>query len=223
MFHGMPSAKREKEESEWLYGRDDRRELFTGKDIDNMIGEGTMYKLSEARELMDRMKEAERNFVKKDDTGASRIIGKYSWDQEVDEVTVKFTLPEGVRAKQLNVDLTSTVLMVTKKVAPGAPEEILLRGTLSKRVKGDEKVWSVADGVMSITFPKQIDKVHWLSLFEGGRTGEEGWSKAGEQKNDTPAAGAPEEASEAAEEKKAEGHHHHAGCCDGEHFHDRGE
>lgn len=172
MFSGMTGAAREKQEAEWLYGREDeKRGLFTGNDIDNMIGEGTMFKLAEARELMDRMKEGTRNEVKRDDKGSG--LGNYEWDQEVDEVTVRIDLPEGTKAGQVKVKFGNTDVCVKRSVA--GKVEVLLEGTLLKRVKGPEGVWSIADGKLHLTMQKVISKVHWLSLFEGGKTGEERW------------------------------------------------
>lgn len=217
MFTGMSQEKREKDEAEWLYGRpDQRKDLFTGDDIDSMMGTGTMHRLSEARELMDKMKEAERNYTKSDDTGAADQVGKYGWDQAEDDITVHFELPEGVKAKELLVDMNSTTLKIVRKAFRGKEEELLLRGTLLKKVKSDEKVWSVADGVLSITVPKQAQKVHWLTFFEGGKSGEEGYERL-----PPPKPAEAEEASKAQEHGHGHGgghgHSHGGDACDGNH------
>lgn len=93
---------------------------------------------------------------------------KYKWTQMIDECSVLVGVPEGLRGKDLDIEITSTSLSVkTKKPLPGQSEPLtLVEGKLSHKVRADESTWSMEGGVVIITLDK-MEKTFWKNVLEG--------------------------------------------------------
>jgi tetratricopeptide (TPR) repeat protein len=89
---------------------------------------------------------------------------KLSWTQSNTEVTVTIKVPRGTRAKDLDVVVTPTRLLVKLKWYGR-----VFDGPLSRRCKASESWWMLDDdeGRIDLCIPKD-DTHFWRSLFEGG-------------------------------------------------------
>ena len=87
---------------------------------------------------------------------------KLSWTQSNTEVTVTIKVPKGTKAKDLEVVVTPTRLLVKLKWYGR-----VFDGPLSRRCKATESWWILDDGRIELCIPKD-DTHFWRSLFEGG-------------------------------------------------------
>ena len=87
---------------------------------------------------------------------------KLSWTQSNTEVTVTVRVPKGTKAKDVEVKVTPTRLLV-KLGWYGR----VFDGPLSRRCKASESWWILDDESVEICIPKD-DSHFWRSLFEGG-------------------------------------------------------
>jgi len=104
---------------------------------------------------------------------------RYTWTQTLDECTVLIGIPEGVRAKDLNVELKPTALVVRTK-APllidndkddknTTEPRTFVQGTLTERIVPDESTWTLEGGVLVVVLYKQ-KKSFWETVLEGDPT-----------------------------------------------------
>jgi len=88
----------------------------------------------------------------------------YSWAQTSTDVTVQVFIPEGTRARDVDVKFLPTTLSVQLKGSDAA----VLEGELFEKVAVDECTWSleVSNGEMTITMEKARER-WWKSVFVG--------------------------------------------------------
>ena len=91
-------------------------------------------------------------------TGAGE---SYTWVQRDKDpiMTVKVSLPEGVRSKSLVLDLTSTTLDLSVK----GWSEPIISGTLAGSCRPDDSFWTVEDGVLFLELEKSTKFVSTLT------------------------------------------------------------
>jgi len=98
----------------------------------------------------------------------------YKWGQTLDSVTVQYKLEDGVRARDLKVDIGRSSLHVVLKRA-GAP---ILVGTLAQPVLCDECTWMLDEGHLVLTLAKDNRRAEntgpstewWNGVFAGEDT-----------------------------------------------------
>ena len=112
------------------------------------------------------------------DYGAKNAV--YSWDQEVDSLSVKFNAFKGeraegdpsdlpvftlpVRAKDIKVQFEPFHLSVTIQ-----GQAVLDKKALGGRIDADQSVWSLCDGIMEIELAKaKTSQTWWKCFVEGG-------------------------------------------------------
>ena len=103
---------------------------------------------------------------------------RYTWTQTLDECTVLIGIPEGVRAKDLNVELKHTALSVRSK-APILIDDnddkntneprTFVQGALTERIVPDESTWTLEGGVLVVVLYKQ-KKSFWETVLQGDPT-----------------------------------------------------
>jgi len=71
-------------------------------------------------------------------SGNGGVGDKYTWEQTLIEVTVNVPIPEGIKAKQLTVDIAKQHLKVGVKGEP-----LLIDGPLHKMVKKSDSIWCI--------------------------------------------------------------------------------
>lgn len=90
---------------------------------------------------------------------------KYNWSQGHSDLTVQIPLPEGVTAKNLNVKLTNTKVLVEVKTTG----QVLLEGKFDDRIKVEESLWCVEDDHwLRLDLEKQ-NEVIWKTILRGDR------------------------------------------------------
>lgn len=92
--------------------------------------------------------------------GAS--TSKYNWSQGTNEVTVQIPLPEGTRAKNLNVEFTSTQL----KTGIKGSNQVLLAGEFSEKIKPEDSTWTVDGSSLVLVLEKMAETI-WKSVLKG--------------------------------------------------------
>jgi len=100
------------------------------------------------------------------DTSISTYNGasteKYNWSQGINEVTVQVKIPAGTRAKNLNVDMTSTKLKVVLK----GENRTIIEGDWYERIKVDDSTWSVDDDSLVFNLEKASENI-WKTVLKG--------------------------------------------------------
>ena len=97
------------------------------------------------------------------DYGAKNDV--YSWDQEVDSLSVKFNpFKDGpVRARDIKVEFQPFSIKVTLE------GKEILQGKLGGRIDTEQSVWSLCDGILEIELAKAKTSQNWWKYFiEGG-------------------------------------------------------
>lgn len=100
--------------------------------------------------------------------GNGGSMPRYKWTQTLDETTVLIGVPGTLRAKDLDVKITPSKLVVkTKKpLSQGESPHVFAEGELSGKVRPDESTWTVEGGVMIITLDK-LQKKYWSNVLVG--------------------------------------------------------
>ncbi len=78
--------------------------------------------------------------------GNGGSTSRYVWTQTLDEVTVHVPLPDGIRAKDLNVDIGSNSISIREKGESSSGLYVLLppiEGTLFARIRPSESTWTL--------------------------------------------------------------------------------
>lgn len=101
---------------------------------------------------------------------------RYVWTQTLEEVVVHVPVPEGTRAKDLNVEIAPTSLSIKRKesASDAATDFDPLSGTLFARVKPSESTWTMETNSSSesktTTILLTLDKVQktwWSTILSG--------------------------------------------------------
>jgi HSP20 family molecular chaperone IbpA len=102
---------------------------------------------------------------------------QYKWTQTLEETTVLIGIPEQLRAKDLDVKITSSSLSVKSKHPLSASKSsssssssssthTFVDGELFAKVRPDESTWTVEGGVMILTLDK-YQKKFWPNVLVG--------------------------------------------------------
>jgi HSP20 family molecular chaperone IbpA len=100
--------------------------------------------------------------------GSGGSTKRYKWTQKIDECSVLVGVPEGFKAKDLDVCITANSISVaSKKPLPGenSPREFV-KGMLVEKIRADESTWSLEGGVLILTLDK-LKKTFWASVIDG--------------------------------------------------------
>ena len=84
----------------------------------------------------------------------------YEWDQTIDEVNVYIRVPDGARARDLDVTIASTSVRVG---IVGNPP--YLEHELAERVRVDDSVWTWEEGELAATLAKSERGKAWSAPF----------------------------------------------------------
>ncbi|GAB4813227.1 hypothetical protein N2152v2_000273 [Parachlorella kessleri] len=109
---------------------------------------------------MDRVAPTERHAFKHNNQTV------YEWDQAFSEVNIYIQVPQGVRAKQLDVGITSTHLAVGIRGNPP-----YLDKDLGGAVKVSESVWTLEDSTLHISLAKAEGGATWAAALAGHELG----------------------------------------------------
>jgi N-terminal conserved domain of Nudc./CS domain len=97
---------------------------------------------------------------------------RYKWTQTIDECTVLVAIPEGIRGRDLQVELQSDRILVCEKVrqsdtdGSGAEPRIFLEGPLTHRIVPSESTWTLESGVLQ-TILYKLEKTFWDTVVVG--------------------------------------------------------
>jgi hypothetical protein len=92
---------------------------------------------------------------------------RFKWTQTIDECTVLVGLPEGIRAKELDVSIkASSIHAKTKSKNADGEVTVFVEGALVEKVKPDECTWSLEGGVLLLILYK-VKKTFWATIIEG--------------------------------------------------------
>ncbi|OEL12664.1 Protein BOBBER 1 [Dichanthelium oligosanthes] len=90
-------------------------------------------------------------------------LEKYSWTQQLPEVTITVPVPEGTKSRFVVCDIKKNHLKVGLKGQPP-----IIDGELHKPVKVDDCFWSIEDGKsLSILLTKHNQMEWWKSVIKG--------------------------------------------------------
>ncbi|EDW19580.1 nudC domain-containing protein 3 [Drosophila mojavensis] len=91
------------------------------------------------------------------------VFEHHCWSQTLKDLEVQVQLPPTLRtAKQLSIDIKAQRIKVSSK---STPEQVILEGTLSQRIRQNEAMWSIEDGRLLICCDK-VKERWWERLFE---------------------------------------------------------
>ncbi|XP_006655942.1 protein BOBBER 1-like [Oryza brachyantha] len=107
--------------------------------------------------------EKEEGNVRKPNAGNGLDLEKYSWTQQLPEVTITVPVPQGTKSRFVVCDIKKEHLKVGLKGQPP-----IIEGELYKPVKVDDCFWSIEDGKsLSILLTKQNQMEWWKSVVKG--------------------------------------------------------
>lgn|SRR3989338_7976196 len=88
----------------------------------------------------------------------------FSWDQEVDSLSVKFNaFAEPVRAREIKVEFEPFTIKVRVQ------DKVVVDGKLGGRIDTEQSVWSLCDGILEIELAKaKTSQTWWKCFIEGG-------------------------------------------------------
>ncbi|BAF19135.1 protein BOBBER 1 [Oryza sativa Japonica Group] len=117
---------------------------------------------SAGKDSMEVDKKEEGN-VRKPNAGNGLDLEKYSWIQQLPEVTITVPVPQGTKSRFVVCDIKKNHLKVGLKGQPP-----IIDGELFKPVKVDDCFWSIEDGKsLSILLTKQNQMEWWKSVVKG--------------------------------------------------------
>ncbi|KAL7453153.1 hypothetical protein ACHAWC_004830 [Mediolabrus comicus] len=101
--------------------------------------------------------------------GNGGSTSRYVWTQTLEEVTVYIPLPNGTRAKDLNVKIDANSLSVKKKDGDHA-SLAPLEGMFFARIRPDECTWTIESSESITTLQLTLDKVQktWWEIVLSG-------------------------------------------------------
>ncbi|XP_030372236.1 nudC domain-containing protein 3 [Scaptodrosophila lebanonensis] len=92
------------------------------------------------------------------------VFGRHCWSQSLKELEVQLHLPKDLQnSKQLCVDIKAQHIKISSKKIP---QQMVLEGKLSQRVKHNDAVWTIDNGRLLISCDKSKE-CWWDKLFEG--------------------------------------------------------
>lgn len=98
--------------------------------------------------------------------GNGGVAPNYWWQQSLEEATAYITLPDNIKAKDLDVKIDTEYFKVAVKGQPP-----IVEGKLHRKIKKGDTLWSLeSDGnkrVMQVTFTKVDGQYWWDSIIEG--------------------------------------------------------
>ncbi|GMH43716.1 hypothetical protein BSKO_11638 [Bryopsis sp. KO-2023] len=94
--------------------------------------------------------------------GNGAIYDHYSWSQTLGEVTVNVSVPQGIRAKDLDVDIKKEHLKIAVKGQPP-----IIDGDLTETVKVEDCLWNMVDGKIELTLQKFSGMSWWKTVIKG--------------------------------------------------------
>jgi len=139
--------------------------------IDNAAKKGD----AESSKKISKAADLDTEVVRYNEEGLQIPIGnggstkRYKWTQTIDECTVLVGLPDGLKAKDLDVSIKSMYLHVQTKEKDESkqnPKTVFLKGPLVHAIQPDESTWSMEGGVMIIILTK-VQKTFWDTVIEG--------------------------------------------------------
>ena len=146
-------------------------------------GNTTAPATSTAEESKEAAKKCEiKSAIRYSDEGRQVPVGnggsttRYVWTQTLEEAVVHIPVPEGIRAKDLDVKINPSSISIRRKEAPSDNNPNLdpLSGTLFARVKPSESTWTMETNSSShsntttilITLDK-VQKTWWSTVISG--------------------------------------------------------
>ncbi|KAL7476719.1 hypothetical protein ACHAW6_002557 [Cyclotella cf. meneghiniana] len=132
------------------------------------------------KELASPKKSTSQSAIRYTDEGKQVPVGnggsttRYVWTQTLEEATVHIPVPEGTRAKDLDVEITASSLSIRQKSSePDSTTNFHpLQGTLYARVRPSECTWTMENTsspnttTILITLDK-IQKTWWSTILSG--------------------------------------------------------
>jgi len=113
-----------------------------------------------------RKKDEEKSNKQIPNSGNGGFTDRYNWVQTLDELTVFIPLPDGVKGKDLDVQIKATRLKVGVKGQPP-----IIDGELHKKVKMEDSMWNMeSDGnkrLMNLTLQKFEGQYWWHNVIVG--------------------------------------------------------
>lgn len=102
--------------------------------------------------------------------GGTRSV--YHWYQTKHEVGLRIPLPEDWKPKQMRVKVTATRIEVRHVADASKPEELVLAGTFSSKIKPDELFWECEENQVQgwhihVSMRKADLMSKWASLLQG--------------------------------------------------------
>ncbi|KAL6606933.1 hypothetical protein ACP70R_042586 [Stipagrostis hirtigluma subsp. patula] len=114
------------------------------------------------RDSIEVEKKEEGN-VRQPNAGNGLDLEKYSWTQQLPEVTITVPVPEGTKSRFVVCEIKKDHLKVGLKGQPP-----IIDGELYKPVKVDDCFWSIEDGkALSILLTKHNQMEWWKSVIKG--------------------------------------------------------
>ena len=103
--------------------------------------------------------------------GNGGSTSRYVWTQTLEEVTVHIPIPNGTRAKDLNVNIDAHSLSVKRKDGDDASLSPL-EGMFFARIRPDECTWTIESSQSMTTLQLTLDKVQktWWDIVISGDT-----------------------------------------------------
>jgi len=83
---------------------------------------------------------------------------RYSWTQVLEELEIRVPVPEGTRAKQVDVQFKKKWLKVGVKGQPP-----IINEELHKEIKADDSTWIVEDGKVVMIVLQKFNRMEWWS------------------------------------------------------------
>lgn len=115
------------------------------------------------KDSMEVDKKEEDGNVRKPNAGNGLDLEKYSWTQQLPEVTITVPVPQGTKSRFVVCDIKKNHLKVGLKGQPP-----IIDGELHKPVKVDDCFWSIEDGKsLSILLTKHNQMEWWRSVIKG--------------------------------------------------------
>ena len=107
--------------------------------------------------------------------GNGGSTSRYVWTQVLEEVTVHIPLPEGVRAKELDIKIGASSLSIKQKNGEGDNSSFVpIEGTLFGKIRPSESTWTIETTTHSsqtiTTLQLILDKVQktwWATVLSG--------------------------------------------------------
>ncbi|KAH8371243.1 hypothetical protein KR093_006711 [Drosophila rubida] len=91
------------------------------------------------------------------------VFEHHCWSQTLKDVEFHIQLPDNLQAaKQLNIEIKADKIKVCSK---SVPQQLILEGALSQRIRHNEAVWSIDDGKLLICCDKAKER-WWDRLLE---------------------------------------------------------